>query len=120
MNNGGGADKFMNIFLWLAILTSFIGCILLTKWNINFKEDGFIDNSRFFAVKGTYCEYSDIDRIYYKENRENDFGDTIDIPSYVIVLNDGTEIDLHEFDSIESYEVSLLDHLTENGVEIEH
>jgi len=117
--NGGGSDKFMHVFLWLTVFVSICACILLPKWNINFKEDGFVDNREFFSVKGAYYEYSDIQRIYYKADRTNDFGDTLDYPSYVMELRDGTQIDFYDFDDIESYEKELFEHLEKKGVKIE-
>ncbi len=117
--NGGGADKFMGVLLWITIFASLISCILFPKLNLNFKEDGFVDNSEFWDFKGEYHEYSDIKRIYYIGERTNEFGDNVPYPSYVLELRDGTEIDLYDFDSIEKYEDVLLDHLRSKGVKIE-
>jgi len=118
IQNGGGADKLMHVFLWLIVLAGIAGCILFTKWNLNFKEDGFVDNTSFFSVKGTYYSYSDIDHIYYKPDRINDFGEKLDNPSYVIVMNDGREIDLYEYDNTATCEKKILTHLISQGVSI--
>lgn len=119
ITNGAGSDKFMKGFLWLTILVCLLGCILLPKWNVNFKEDGFVDNSEFWDFRGEYHEYSDIKRIYYIGERTTEFGDTFPYPSYVLEFKDGSEIDFYDFDSIEKYEDELLDHLREKGVKIE-
>lgn len=117
--NGGGSDRVMHVFLYLIVAASIILCILLTKWNVNFRDDGFIDNTEFLSVKGTYYEYSDVERVYYKKDRKNDFGATLDFPSYVLVMKDGREIDFYEFDEIKNYEETLIPLLERNGVKIE-
>ncbi len=117
--NSKGADGIMHVFLYLIIAASIVFCILLTKWNLNFKEDGFIDNSRFLSVSGTYYEYSDVEKVYYKKDRKNDFGATLDFPSYVLVLKDGREIDFYELDEIKNYEKTLLSLFERNGIKIE-
>lgn len=119
IQNGTGSDKLMKGFLTVLIICSLIGCVLFAKWNINFGEYGFTDNSKFFSVSGEYHSYEDVDRIYYKSDRVNDFGDTLDFPSYVIVLKSGQEIDLYEYGEIEEYEDTLLEQLKEKGVRIE-
>ena len=119
IQNGTGSDKLMKGFLTVLIICSLIGCVLFAKWNINFGEYGFTDNSEFFSVSGEYYSYDEIDRIYYKEDRVNDFGDKLDFPSYVIVLKGGMEIDLYEHGEIEDYEDPLLEKLEEKGVRID-
>ena len=93
--------------------------MLLAKWNINFLPDGFVDNSRFFSFKGEYYSYNEIERVYYKPDRVNDFGDTLDFPSYVIEIKNGKEIDLYEHGEISDYEKELIDFLNEKGVKID-
>lgn len=119
MQNGSGSDKVMNVFLILIVVSSFVGCILLSKWNLNFLQNGFIDNTSFFSLQGEYYSYHEVDRIYYKPDRINGFGETLDMPSYVLVLKNGKEIDLYEFDDISQYENGLLDHLRDHGINIE-
>ena len=119
IQNGIGSDKLMKGFLIILVVCSLAGCVLLTKWNINFKQDGFVDNTAFFSVSGEYHSYDEVDRIYYKPDRINGFGDTLDYPSYVLVLRDGTEIDFYEYDEIEIYEQTLLNFLLEKGIPIE-
>lgn len=118
IQNGGSADRLMKRFLIALIVISIVGCGLLAKWNLNFLNHGFIDNSKFFSIHGEYHSYSEIERIYYKPDRVNDFGDVLDFPSYVIVLKSGVEIDLYEHGEITDYEHELLDYLKSIGVEI--
>lgn len=119
IQNGGGADKIMKGFLRIVAVIGIIGCILLAKWNLNFLSDGFVDNSKFFSLKGEYYSYTQIEKVYYKPDRVNDFGETLDFPSYVIVLKNGEEIDLYEHGEISDYEDKLLKHLRDEGVNVE-
>jgi len=119
IQNGGGADRFMKVFLEIVVLVSIAGCVLLTRWGINFYSNGFVDNTDFFSLKGAYYNYDYVERVYYKADRINGFGEKLDFPSYVLVLNNGKEIDMYEFDDISNYENELLDYLREKGVKIE-
>ncbi len=116
--NGGGSDRFMKAFSRIVIIISLFGCVLLGKWNINFLSNGFVDNSRFFSLKGEYHSYDEVDSVFYRPNRTNDFGHTLDEPSYVLVLKSGEEIDFYEYDEIENYEVPLLGFLQQQGIDV--
>lgn len=118
IQNSGGADRFMKGFLLLIVTAGMIGCVLLAKWNYNFKTDGFVDNAKFLSVRGTYHSYSEIDHIYYKPDRVNGFGETIEYDSYVVKLKSGEEIDLYELSEISDYDPALLDYLQNKGIPI--
>ena len=119
VQNGEGADKLMKGFLTVIVVCAVAGSILLAKWNVNFKEYGFVDNTKFLSLVGEYHDYEEIDRIYYKADRINGFGEKLDFPSYVIVLKNGKEIDLYEHDEIEEYKDTLIKTLKEKGVRID-
>ena len=119
IQNGGGSDRLMKGFLAVLVAGSLAGCVLFAKWNLNFLADGFYDNTDFFCVKGTFHSYDEVERVYYKPDRVNDFGEMLNYPSYVLVLKNGEEIDLYEFDDIEEYETDLLEYLRTQGVKIE-
>lgn len=119
IQNGVKADRTMRGFIRFIVLIGFIGCLLLSKWNLNFYEDGFKDNTKFLSFKGEYYSYTDIDKVYYMPNRVNAFGDTLEYPSYVLVLKDGREIDFFDYDEIEKYGEELIDFLRTKGVKIE-
>ena len=119
VNNGKGADNLIKGLLIVCVLCSLAGTVLFAKFGIKFMDDGFVDNSKFLSVSGQYYEYEDIERIYYMPSRVNEFGETIEYPSYVIVLKNGREIDLYEYDEVERYEEPLLAHLKEKGVRVE-
>ncbi|MBQ8893072.1 MAG: hypothetical protein IJ043_01540 [Clostridia bacterium] len=119
IQNGGGSDKLMKGFLAVLVAASLAGCILLVKWNANFLPSGFWDNTKFFSLQGEYHSYQEVERVYYKPDRVNGFGETIDSPSYVLVFKDGKELDFYEYDEITQYENELLDFLQEKGITIE-
>ncbi len=119
IQNGGGSDKTMKVFTALILAISLAGCLLLSRWNINFQQNGFVDNTNFFALKGEYYSYSEIERVYYLPERINGFGETLDFPSYVLVTKSGKELDFYELDEIERYENTLISFLEEKGVKIE-
>ena len=119
VQNGAGADKLMKGFAVVLTIAGMIGCLLTVKHNINFLPDGFIDNSKLLSLKGEFHSYDDIKRVYYKADRENDFGETLDFPSFVIVLQNGKEIDLYEHGDIEDYEERLKVLFEEHGIQVE-
>lgn len=120
IQNGGGSDRLMKGFFVVLVIVSILGCGLFERWNLNFLADGFVDNSTFLSLQGDYHAYSEVERVYYKPDRVNDFDVTLEIPSYVLVLKDGTEIDFYDLDDVSNYEVVLLDHLRDNGIKIEN
>lgn len=119
IQNGGGADKLMKGFLYTTVLASLVFSLLLSKWNINFLQDGFADNSKFLSLHGEYHSYHEVECVYYKSKRTNDFGETLDFPSYVLKLKNGKEIDFYEFDDLSKYEDELLEFLRDKDVKIE-
>lgn len=119
IQNGGSADRLMKGFLVVIAIISIVGCVLLARWNLNFLSDGFIDNSKILSLQGDYYDYSEIECVYYKPYRVNYFDETLDFPSYVLVLKNGTEIDFYDYDDISNYETELLDYLRDKGIRIE-
>lgn len=119
MESGPGVDKFMRGFLKLCIVGTLVWLLFVIKCNLNFKEDGFIDNTKFFSLRGQYYNYEQVEKVYYRPDRVNGFGETLEFPSYVLVLENGKEIDFYEHGEIEDYEDELLEHLRGKGVAIE-
>ncbi len=117
MQNGKGAERFMKAFTLVIFYVCIIMSVLFCKWNINFTEDGFIDNTKFLSLRGEYYNYEEIERIYYLPQRTNDFGDVLDFPSYVMVVGN-KEIDFYDFADISDYESVLFEFLREKGVKI--
>lgn len=111
--------RLMRGMLTVIAALSIVGSILMSRWGIVFREEGFVDNTDFFSLSGEYHDYAEIDRVYYKPDRINGLGETIPFPSYVIVLDDGTEIDMYEYDDTENYENTLIEFLKSKGVKTE-
>lgn len=119
ITNSPSIDKFMRVFVIIIIIVSIIFTVLLTKSNIKFKDNYIVDNRNFFSLKGKYYSYSQVDRVFYKASRTNDFNQVLEFPSYVIVFKDGTEIDLYDFEEAEKTEKNLIPILQEKGIKIE-
>lgn len=116
--NTKGSDKFMNSFSLLVFFFCIAFTILTVNCNIKFKEDVFIDNSKFFSVKGDVYKYSDIECLYYKPTRVNSFNETLDFPSYVIMLKSGKEIDLYELEDYKLSEEFIIPIMKKNNINI--
>lgn len=100
---GDRSDGFMRGFAGVLITLCLAVLLFLVRWNVNFLPGGFIDNTNFFSLKGTYHSYDELEAVVYRPTRENDFGETLDAPSYVLVFRDKTEIDLYEYGDTETY-----------------
>lgn len=118
MINTASSDKICGVLLRIIIVLCIAGLFLYENCNLTFKNDGFTDNTKFFSLKGEYHTYDEIDFIKYEPEFVNDFGDTIDIPSYSIIMKNGEIIDLRPYDDVEYYEKTLLALLEEQGVEV--
>lgn len=118
IENGGGSDKLIKGFLYILVIASLAVIVLYSKNGVNFKGNGFIDNSKLFSLRGEFYSYKEIDHIYYKPTRENSFGDILDFPSYVLVLKNGKEIDLYEYGETNDFEEHLSDFLQNKDIEI--
>ncbi|MBQ0083150.1 MAG: hypothetical protein KBS52_00065 [Clostridiales bacterium] len=117
ITNSPKSDKFMKVFVGIIVFCC-VGYMFLTvNCNVNFKKDGFIDNTEFFSLKGEYHGYDEIECVKYIQTHFNEFGE-IDIPSYAIVLKDGSEIDLFDYDEIKNYEDKLLGYLKTKDVKV--
>ncbi len=119
IQSGKGSDRFMKGFAYAIFCISVILSVLLGKWNINFTEEGFTDNTKFFSLRGEYYTYEEIEKVYYLSERTNDFGEVLDYPSYVMVV-DSKEIDFYEFADVEDYEDMLVGFLGDKGVTVEN
>lgn len=97
------SDGLMRGFAGVLITLCPAVLLFLVGWNVNFLPGGFIDNTNFFSLKGTYHSYDEPETVVYRPTRENDFGKALDTPSYVLVFRDKTEIDLYEYGDTEAY-----------------
>ena len=111
-------NKLMKAVLGVVVAGCIAFSALLANSNLKFTQDGFVDNSAFFSLKGNYHSYHDVEYVYYKPDRVNGLGETLDRPSYVIVLKSGQEIDLHKHGAFSDYSGELIAFLREKGIEI--
>ncbi|MBQ0083856.1 MAG: hypothetical protein KBS52_03715 [Clostridiales bacterium] len=116
--NGVNSDKVIKVFLYIIVGACVALSVLISKWNINFKKDGFVDNTKLFSVTGIYYSYQEIDHIQYIADRVNGFGETIDFPSYAIVMKNGKTIDLYEYDDVEYYYPELIEFLQSKNITV--
>lgn len=70
------------------------------------------------VFKTTRIEYKDIEKIYYMKARYNDYGDRIERPSYVLILNDGTIFDFDLINTAEETEKDVLPLLEKYELEV--
>lgn len=119
IQNGNGSDRLMKGFTIFTLVLGFVACVLFTSWNLKFMPDEFVDNSKFFSLRGEHYSYEEIERVYYRPDRVNGFGEVLDYPSYVLELKNGKEIDLYEHGDISDYEGELLDFFREKGVKVD-
>ena len=113
-----GVQRFMKGFLYVMYISCFFGLLLYVNSNIAFSEAGFTDSRGMFSAQSEYHPYTDIDRIYYRPDRVNGFGDTIPFDSYVLVLRDGKEIDLYELCETSYAVEKVLPLLEDKGVSV--
>jgi len=91
----GKADTYI-----LSVLGGIIGvaCIVFMvlglRWNVIFKENGIIDNSKFLFPTGEYISYDDVEALYETKAFLNSYGNVYPNPAYAIKLSDGKIIDL--------------------------
>lgn len=82
--------KKLAVFL---LIGSMIFLYLTAHQNIKLMQNGFYDNSNFWSIQGEYYQYSDIERLDYREETPSGYGDMFPIPSYIILLKSGEVID---------------------------
>ena len=84
--------KLAAIIFALVLVGSMAFCIGLPLMGARFYEDHAV-----ISIEGIWdqrVEYDQVRQIYYIQGRYNDYGDLIHRPSYVILLQDGTAVDL--------------------------
>ena len=114
-----GVERFMEIFSVIIATASLVLIILMANYNVNFKRDGFVDNTEFLSLSGTYYDYNEVECFRYVPNRINSEGVTLELPSYMLVLKNGIKIDLYGLDDIENYESILVNLMREHNILIE-
>ncbi len=116
--NSPGSDRIMKVFTTICFICATIFIVLSVKCNLKFEQKGFIDNREFFSSQGIYYDYSEVKKVYYSAKQKNGFGDEIDAPTYIIVLDTGKEITLYEYEDAAVSEAELIPLLKEKGIKI--
>ncbi|MDR0914223.1 MAG: hypothetical protein LBM65_03565 [Oscillospiraceae bacterium] len=94
---GGGKSTavFLRRFCAVLAVISVIFVAMLANQNIAFYEDGFSDNSTFFAYSGEFYHYNEVD--YVKAEPYADFDD---VKTYTLIFRDGKKLNISEFSFI--------------------
>lgn len=111
-----GGHRFMKGFAGVVIAGCIVFLFLTVHQNLKLTEEGIIDNTRFWNLKGSFYTYEEVDRVYYKETTTSQYGEDFPEPSYVIRLKDGSEIDPYLFDTCNE---KFLEVLRSKGVAVE-
>lgn len=93
------AHNFMKGMTVVLLIFSAIFLFLTANQNLKLTDEGFYDNTKFFSVEGNFHYYDEIDMLKYQPETPDGNGGTFPYPSYVIVLKDGTKVEIDQFDS---------------------
>jgi len=91
--NSRSTRQFMKGLTFILIIGSIVFLALTVHQNIKMTETGIYDNTNFWSVRGDYYSYDEIDKVYYRAQTPNGYGDMLDMPSYVILFKNGNELD---------------------------
>jgi len=114
--NSRSTHKFMKVLTVILIIGSIVFLALTVRQNIKLTETGLYDNTNFWSIQGDYYSYDEIERLYYREQTPNGYGDMFDMPSYVILLKNGEKIDPYRFNTCDE---NFLDALRGEGILVE-
>ena len=108
-----GCARFLAFILFaILILTSLINVNSYTA----FYDGGFRYKTSISDISGSYYKYSDVKALVKVNGRYDQFGNYEEFTSYVIIMNNGTAVDLIYEVSAEDAEKHLVPLLREKGV----
>ncbi|MEG1889107.1 MAG: hypothetical protein RR491_06215 [Lachnospiraceae bacterium] len=99
-------DRRMDFITRLVMLLSIFFTVLLSRCNLRFESNGFIDNSGLFSIKGDYHPYADIEQVIPNDKHT----------SYLLQLKNGKEIDLYLFEDPGTTKEQLFPILKKKGI----
>ena len=115
------SQKWKDISMFLVrsvIAISLTTTILLCSDSIRL-YDTYGEYPKIDKLFGTETfQYEDIDKIYYMNARHNVYGDRIDRPSYVFVINGKVEFDFDGYTSVEKTEELVIPLIEKYNIEI--
>ncbi len=103
-----GARRFTFICFIASVLISLVLSLLIMRANVKLYDDKITFGSKSYG-------YNDIYAVYRIDARYNRYGDRIDRPSYVILFDDETSLDLDGYASVKATEKEVLPILEKNG-----
>lgn len=110
-------SQFMKWFTRIIIVCSVFFLALTVHQNIKLTDTGFYDNSEFWSINGKYYSYDEVSRLSYREQTTTEYSFMMDIPSYVIILKNGDEIDPYRFNSCDE---KFLNVFRDKGIFVEY
>lgn len=91
----GKADSIvLRVLRIIVTATCVIFMVICFRWNIIFKDDGFIDNSKFLIPTSEFVSYQNVEGLYKIKAFRNALGGIYKEPAYAIKLKDGRVISL--------------------------
>ncbi len=118
IENGEKTYTIMAKLLQFVIALGLVISVLAANTNISFYENGFKDNLNFLNIKGETILYENVDCVYSAKAITNDFGEIINLPTYVISLNNGKKIDLFYYMEFDEIKQNIIPILEKNNVPI--
>lgn len=103
-----GTRKFMKVMLNIILIVSIVLTVLISNCGIAVTENGVVDKSGFFDLKGRFYEWDSIDSVWLIDGRFNDLDEWLDNPSYVLLFKDGTKLDLYQYTEYEDVKEKAL------------
>lgn len=85
--------KFTKYFYIVILIFCVLFMFLCLSWNVIFKDDYLIDNSKFLLPIGQRINYNDVEGFYKVNAFKNDTGGIYNKPSYALKLKNGDIID---------------------------
>jgi len=105
------------LFYPVSHICAYIVFLALTvHQNVKLTVTGVYDNTSFWEIHGDYYSYDEIDKVYYRAQTPNGYGDMLDIPSYVIRFKNGKELDPY---SLNTCDEKLLNTMRDRDIFVE-
>ncbi len=101
--------KFTKYFYSLTLVTCTLFMFFCLRWNVIFKDDYFIDNSKFFFPTGQHIKYEEVEGFYKINAFKNDMGGIYNEPSYALKLKNGNIIDFRPVNDPNRKTISFLE-----------
>lgn len=113
-----GTRKFIKVMLNIILVLSISMTVLIANCGVAVTERGVVDKSGFFELRGQIYEWDSIDSVWLIEGRINGLDEWLDSHSYVLLLKDGTTLDLYQYTEQEDAEKKVAPTLIEHCGEI--